>query len=201
MEHLNIEKLIEIVGFLIKKYENKINYTKLIKEIYLADRLALLETGYSISGDNYCSMHCGPVLSALYDLIMQKCPNHSYQTLWNTRFTRDNYDLHLVCSFISENELSTYEIEILEKIDNEFHDKDYRYLIEYTHTHCPEWIDTDSSIPIEQNELLRKLGFSDQQIKENCEDKSFFSEEKTLIDSLPDSLPENYQKFGVRCCG
>ena len=41
----------------------------LIKLLYLADRKALLESGYTITGDGMVSMPLGPVLSTIYDWI------------------------------------------------------------------------------------------------------------------------------------
>ena len=54
---MNIEKLIQVVGYILKKYDNhKENFTKIIKILYLADRKSLAESGYSITEDSYVSM-------------------------------------------------------------------------------------------------------------------------------------------------
>jgi len=56
---MNIEKLIQTTGYILAKYNGVLNYTKLIKILYLSDRKSLSETGYSITGDSYVSMKDG----------------------------------------------------------------------------------------------------------------------------------------------
>jgi len=38
---MNMRKVIQVVGHLLQKYSGRLNYTKLIKLLYLADRKAL----------------------------------------------------------------------------------------------------------------------------------------------------------------
>ena len=47
---MDIERLIQVVYYILKKYDNTLNYTKLIKLLYLADRKAIDETDSSING-------------------------------------------------------------------------------------------------------------------------------------------------------
>ena len=49
---MNLEKLIQVTGYILKKYkETTLNYTKLIKLMYLADRESIREMNVSITGD------------------------------------------------------------------------------------------------------------------------------------------------------
>ena len=48
---MNIDKLIQIANYILKKYDFSLNYTKLIKELYLADRECIKRTGWSMTGD------------------------------------------------------------------------------------------------------------------------------------------------------
>ncbi|MBP3367025.1 MAG: SocA family protein [Treponema sp.] len=189
---MNIEKLIQIVSYILAKYGNSLNYTKLIKILYLADRESLSETGYSITGDSYVSMRNGPVLSFLYDLIKNKYRNESVQYYWNSKFVTDRFDIYTVCSFIPTGLLSDYEIETLDKIDRKFHDYSYGKLIDYVHNpaNCPEWKNTASSIPISKAEILEKLHFSEPEIKILLQEEEKYRCEETLIDSISDKITE-----------
>lgn len=62
-------KLHQAVEYLLEKHGGRLNYTKLIELLYLADREMINQTGYPITGDSYCLVKNGPVLSRVYDLI------------------------------------------------------------------------------------------------------------------------------------
>ena len=64
-EMMDIKKVVQVVGYILSKYQGKLNYTKLIKMLYLADRESMRQTGYPITGDNYVSMPRGVVLSGM----------------------------------------------------------------------------------------------------------------------------------------
>ena len=65
-------KAAQAAVYLIKKRSDQINYMKLNKLLYLADRKALFEAGQPITGDRMVSMPKGPVLSDILDLIPLK---------------------------------------------------------------------------------------------------------------------------------
>ena len=62
---MNLSKLIQVVYYLLKKYDYFLNYTKMIKILYLVDRTSLAELGETITGDEFYAMDNGPVLSKL----------------------------------------------------------------------------------------------------------------------------------------
>lgn len=188
----DIEKLMQTVGYVLRKYNGVLNYTKLIKILYLADRKSMQETGYSITGDSYVSMKDGPVLSELYSLIKNRFNDRITQYYWNSKFQTDNYDIHLLSPFISDGLLSKAETDSLDSIDSEFHNNSYSQLIDYVHNpkNCPEWKNTQSSIPISESEILRNVGFSDEDIKILEEEKESYKDEDELIASIPDTIKE-----------
>lgn len=190
---MNIEKLIQVVGYILDKYKGVLNYTKLIKILYLSDRKSMQETGYSITGDSYVSMKDGPVLSNLYNLIKNKFNDKTVQYYWNSKFQTDNYDVHLLVPFVSRGKLTSSETEILDSIDEQFHNDSYSQMINFVHNpnNCPEWKRTQSSIPLSETEILKNIGFSDDDIKVIEDEKKFYEEEEKLIDSIPDTILEN----------
>ena len=189
---MNIEKLIQAVGYIMEKYNNVLNYTKLIKLLYLSDRKSFAETGYSITGDSYVSMKNGPVLSTLYDLIKNKSSDIPLQYYWNSKFTTDGYNIHRVCTFIPKGELSASDMEIMDLIDRQFHNTSYSSMIDYVHDpkNCPEWKDTLSSIPLPKSEILKQIGFSNEDIQIILEEEESYKKESELLKSLDYPIEE-----------
>lgn len=190
---MNIEKLIQVVGYVLKKYDNhKENFTKIIKLLYLADRKSLEESGYSITEDSYVSMKTGPVLSGLYDLIKNRYKDKAVQYYWNSKFATENYDLLQICSFISTGELSKSDMDILDSVDKRFHSVPYQRMIDFVHDprNCPEWKDTQSSIFLSESEILSHLGFSKEEIEYLEDEKKSYAAEKRMLDSISEYSDE-----------
>ena len=184
---MNIEKLIQLTAYLLKKYENRLNYTKLIKLLYLADRQAFKEIGLSLSGDVYYSLDNGPVLSGLLDLIHGNYKDKEAQSLWNARFARDSFDLISVVDRIPLSKLSEYDREVLDKVDSQFHNNDYSSLISYLHNkdNCPEWKNPNGSrLPIKIEDILANVGKSPEEINFIMQENNLYEEEEKLFAQL-----------------
>ena len=180
----NIEKLIQTCNYLLKKNNNSLNYTKLIKLLYIADKESLKQSLQTITGDSYVSMDNGPVLSKLYNLIKRQHRNESYQNLWNSRFIRDGYDLTAVTHQIPQGELSKFEINILDNVYEQYKDTDVREIIKILHK-CPEWKHpSGSSIPIKPKEILESIGKSSEEIDWILAETQAFEEEDRVFVSL-----------------
>src|SRR5574337_216748 len=91
------------------------NYMKLIKLLYLADRGAFLRWGRPVSGDKYFSMRLGPVLSKVHDLITEMpCP--SEDTTWSQHISPpSNYEVELMADPGSD-ELSRAEEKLIDEL-------------------------------------------------------------------------------------
>ena len=188
---MNIEKLIQLTYYLLKKYDNRLNYTKLIKLLYLADREAFKETGLSLTGDVYYSLDNGPVLSGLLDLIHGKYTNKEAQNLWDARFARDSYDLITVVDRIPLSKLSDFDREVLDKVDNQFHNKDYSSLISYLHNkeNCPEWKNPNGSrLPIRIEDILANIGKAQDEIDFIMQENNLYEEEEKVFAELGANL-------------
>jgi hypothetical protein len=183
--NMNIEKLVQVCNYLLKKNDFRLNYTKLIKLLYLADKETLDATNGSITGDIYASMPNGPVLSQLYDLIRGKYKDKDAQALWNSRFIVDGYDLVAVTDRIPYGELSKGEMNILDKLYDKFKRADFNDMIKYVHKNCPEWKDPNgSSIPIAMEDILKSLGRTEQEIEWILDEQKAFEEENAIFASL-----------------
>jgi uncharacterized phage-associated protein len=184
---MRVEKLIQSVGYLLKKYNYRLNYTKLIKELYLADKISLRAINQIITGDVYANMKNGPVLLGLYNLIKGEYKDPAVQMLWNSRFSTDGRDLLAVVDRIPEGKLSRFEKETLDNIDKEFHAKDFGQMIRYVHDPavCPEWKDPGlSSTPINMKDILAGIGRSPEEIECILDENRAFEEEEKILSAL-----------------
>ena len=159
----NARKAAQAAAHLVKLHGGSINLMALIKLLYLADRQALLETGYPITGDRMVSMPHGPVLSRIYDSA--KWGNTEGEPWYEYISERNNHDVSLLLDPPESDELSQYELEVLRKIHDDFGSMSQWELRDLTHT-LPEWQDPQgSSLPIDAETILRMAGKSDQEIQ------------------------------------
>jgi uncharacterized phage-associated protein len=168
----DIKKNIEIVSFLIDKNQGKINYAKLIKLLYIADKKFLEKWDTTITGDYYCSMENGPVLSKLYDLILNK-DNSDNQEKWNKHINLiDRYYLTSIMKETAINKLSLAEVEVLKEVYEKF--KNYNEFDMFKYTHNPKlfpevkWKEVEknkTSISLYIEDILRALKRTDEQIE------------------------------------
>jgi hypothetical protein len=157
----------------------------MIKMLYLADKESLKGSLQTITGDKYVSMDSGPVLSKLYDLIMDRWHNTTEQNLWNSRFTRNGHDIIALTDRIPQSELSVFEMQILDQIYEHFKNFSLREMINYVHTNCPEWkFPNGSSIPIKSTEILESIGRPPEEIEWILAESNAFQKEEQAFLSL-----------------
>jgi uncharacterized phage-associated protein len=189
---MNFKKLVQIVNYVLAKYDYRLNYTKLIKLLYISDRECLDKWGFAISGDSYSSMRQGPVLSRLYNLILEKSSFCAFAELaeWKCCFYREGYDLiSKIEDKCSHDELCVAEVDILDSVDKKYHTHKYGYLIKEVHK-FPEWnkdaekYNTSYSLP--KQSILRSLNKSEKEIK------AIIDNERTLS-----QLDESFKEKGL----
>ena len=167
----DIRKVVQIVNYLIKRNGGTINYTKLIKLLYIIDRRYFEKSCFNITTDSYASLKEGPVTSTIYDLIKgEEIPGRE---IWDTLFVKDGYELKLLVNDnnLSTNLVSDFELNEINKTDDEFKFYDFGEMIDYTHKKdlFPEvrWeeakrLDTGFALPVE--DILRTIGRSEEEI-------------------------------------
>lgn len=160
----------QAAAYLLFRANGQLPLIKLVKLMYLAERLSLQRYGEPITGDRLVSMPHGPVLSQTYNHINGAVP--SVDGGWET-WVADRAG-HIVAlrdeSMIRSPEedllrLSETDLEVLAETWEQFGHWDRWKLVDYTHSAaCPEWEDPDgSSLPIEYKTLFEKLGYSPEQ--------------------------------------
>lgn len=158
--------------FLIRAGQRRANITllKLMKLMYLAERLSYERFCAPIIGDSLVSMPNGPVLSRTLDLMNfgSSKDNGEWDSLIAERAGRDmSLNGHEGLTVDDLRELSEADLEVLDSTWEKFGRFSALQLREYTHDpdNCPEWQDPDgSSVPIRLETLLEKLGYSQEDI-------------------------------------
>jgi len=172
MFNFNFPKTIQMVKRILQNNGGILNYTKLIKLLYIIEKESLNVSGRPVSGDDYVSMDNGPVLSTVYDLITGKCQNRTWQTEWDNLFNTNVFNLEYKSTLTNKieqefSELNEEELELIDNIDNGFKDFDWREMIRYTHNKnlFPEWeFPYGSSNPINVIDILKNLRKTDVEI-------------------------------------
>ena len=138
-----------------------INYMKLIKLLYLADRNAITQRGNPIVGGHYVSMKNGPVLSRVLDIIK---PGGVVAAYWKQHIDEaHNYHVRLKGP-PPTGDLSEREIEWLDKVYSVYGSLDEWQLVEFTHL-LPEWKDPGKSVlPIRVEKILESAKASQEEI-------------------------------------
>ncbi len=154
----NYEKTVEATAHLLRNEPSRRqNYMRLIKLLYIADRQSIRETARPITGDRACAMDRGPVLSQLYDLILDK---HARSPDWDQHFRRVNYEIELIQD-PGNDHLSRYEAATLSQVSEEHAGRDEWDVVHLTHK-FPEWKQNEppqgSSKPIPPRDIFRAVG-------------------------------------------
>jgi uncharacterized phage-associated protein len=176
----NERKAAQAAAYLLKKHGGRLNYMKLIKLLYLADRMALVKRGYPITGDRMVSMPKGPVLSNILDLINWGQKREENSTWLEYISAPEGYEVRVANTSLDYDELSEGDRQILDEIDAEYGKIDQWSLVDLTHE-LPEWQDPrGSSIPLDPAEILRAVGRSEREIQVVAEN----AEQALLIQNL-----------------
>lgn len=148
-------------GFLRLAPGRVMNYTKLLKLMYLADRERLLANGSIITGDRFFSLPFGPVLSNVLDCM--RCQVRDQD--WLAHFKTQGYDIHMVAD-PGDDELCRLDGEIIERLYRQFQDYTWKEMVDYCHDNLPEWRDPGASnSPIDYREILEMSGKSPAEIR------------------------------------
>jgi hypothetical protein len=162
----DIKKSIAATAFLIEREGGTGDMFYLVKELYVADRTALIQWGKSITGDSLASMPKGPVVSGIYNLLKDEWKgSKQVQIEWNDVIQRGaGYSVFLRKN-IDKGVLSERENEVLEKARKTI--KAIRGSIpKWLHKNCPEWTNPGtSSIPIDPSTILRIAKKSEEEIR------------------------------------
>jgi uncharacterized phage-associated protein len=157
-------KATHAAALFLKLSGGSVNYMKLIKLMYLADRKALQFIERSISTDNYSSMRHGPVLNNIFKIIK----SNNVQSYWYKYISKpDNYNIRLI-NQPTFDELSEKEESIISEIHNEYKNKNEWEMVKICHSILKEWespMPFSKSKPIDVENILKALNKTKEEIE------------------------------------
>lgn len=159
------DKATQAAALLLSWAGGRMNYMKLIKLLYLADRTALLRWGRPISFARPVSMRHGPVLSEVLDLINEGSPPGEASAWSNTISTPARYEVHLTADCPAE-DLSDLEESVLAEVFQQYGSFDPWALVDELHRTLPEWTPTNSAVPIRYRDILLREGRTESEVAE-----------------------------------
>ena len=159
--NFNPTKTCQVAALLLVRAGGHMDYLKLIKLMYIAEREALLARAWPVTGDALVSMKHGPVLSGTLDLIKGKRPE-PYWAAHIERFGKHEVRLR---DDPGRQELADTEVKLLDSVFDRFGAMPTFALRDHCHT-FPEWRDPgESSLPID----LDDIGASADSLRESLE--------------------------------
>jgi len=165
--------------FLLRAREHDRSVTKLrlIKWMYLAERMSYEQFGEPLTGDTLCSMQHGPVPSTTLYLVERPHvvtgSNGAWKSVVNVVREKNHEYLNIRsdCQYESTDDLrhlSDAEVELLDEVWLKFGKMSSKKLETYLHDpeKTPEWqwAPGDKSNPIELEDLLAAIGYNKEQI-------------------------------------
>lgn len=166
----NERKAAAAAAVLLKRASGRMEYIKLLKLLYVAERESLRRRGVPIVGDTYLSMKRGPVMETVYTLIRAATEDLGDRDVWRRHVRKDGRYHVKLSGDPGDDALSESEIEILAETFDRYGGVDKWELCELTH-HFPEWRDPgDSCFPIHAERILAALGKDDEEIAEIAEE-------------------------------
>ena len=151
----HFERTLQASACLLRLDGKRMDYLRLLKLLYIADREWLAETGEPITGDRPCAMKLGPVPSNVYNLIKGV---GSRAGEWDDYIHKQDYSVSLVKD-PGRGELSNGVVEKLTEVTERFRQTDDWALSEKTHEFA-EWSRhfSGGSSPIPWQDVLEAQG-------------------------------------------
>lgn len=173
----NDRKTAQAAAYLLKLNAGRMNYMQLIKLLYLADRKMLIEHGQPITGDVFVSMKNGPVLSTVLNIVKKDAATPV--SVWSEYISDPSgFEVTLKVAETHTDELSRYELRLLEEMHRQFGHMDKWELVNMLHRLLPEWRDPgNSSAAISPEDILLAAGKSPEEIAQaqrNANELCFF---------------------------
>lgn len=176
----NVRKAAQVAAFFAKAEGNSINVLKLVKLVYLANRLAMDRFDFPLVNDQLVSMDHGPVNSMTYNYING---HQEDRTKWEEFISdREHYSVGLTNQNLTVDdldELSEADVDVLNQTWKQFGHLTKWQIRDYTHDNCPEWENPNgSSSPIPYERVFKFLG------KKECESLAKKIDECRHIDEV-----------------
>jgi uncharacterized phage-associated protein len=173
----NPRKVTAAVARLIQKSGADVDYLRISKLIYLADRESILKRGIPIVGGTYFSMRKGPTIGEVMNYVKRRNAPGWKSVISPLR----GHALNLIGDpeYAS---LTAPEIEILDAVVAQHFNRTTDDLVEWCHEHCGEYENVPAARkPIDIETILSKEGRSSGQIQRVAERAKELGELQELL--------------------
>ncbi len=175
------KKATQATALFIEKSGGSINYMKLIKLLYLANREALSRWGKAVVPDGYYSLPYGPILSKVLSLITEQLRPGTV-SFWKEHVSApQDYSIRITQN-PGFDEFSAREISLLGEVFAKYGQMNEWDLVDWCHKNLREWKDPEGScIEIEPSEILAATGWKSEEIRAQLEEESAYQAERKIV--------------------
>ncbi len=161
----HIGKATEAACLFLERGGGQMNIMKLVKLLYLLDRLSLDRRGIPVCGGDYLSLRNGPVTSEVLDLVNEGRLYKEADLRWEQCISdRANHEVALL-RMPEREQVSNAEVKLLDEIWAEHGGKTQWQLVDWCHDHCKEWTPVSSGkSPISVERIGEALGKAGDEI-------------------------------------
>jgi uncharacterized phage-associated protein len=184
------KKAAQVAAYFLFRSGNQaeMSVLKLMKLLYLSERRSYELYSEPLIGDRLVSMPHGPVLSITYNHMNGELADSTAKGWSHMMKARSGNSIGLHADARIESpekellELSDSELQLLSDIWKDFGWMKPYQIRDYTHEHCPEWVDPNGSmIPMTFGDLFEALEFSRERYSETL---SLIEEKSTIAHSF-----------------
>ena len=152
-------KSVQTVAYFVRKAGGCAEKLKLIKLVYLAERLSLERRGKPMNFDAYFSLPHGPVASSALNGMDHQLADKAWDALNLAPNRRDV----TIAGEVLDDHLSRADLRILAETWERFGGMTASQIRNWTHDHCAEYVEVgpSSSLPIDLSEILVQVGNPD----------------------------------------
>ncbi len=152
-------KSVQTIAYFVRKAGGSAEKLKLIKLVYLADRLSFKSRGKPINFDSYLSLPHGPIASS----ALNGMDHNLNEAAWDALALGVNRKDVTVVGDVTADRLSRSDLTILDATWAEFGGMTASQIRNWTHRHCAEYVEVGpaSSLPIDLSEILAHVGIQD----------------------------------------
>jgi uncharacterized phage-associated protein len=166
----------EAAAYLLKWGDDPMGQMKLIKLMYIADRRAIEETGFSITGDQIAGMPKGPVLSETLNLIKGVHGGRGKVAGYVQPVTQDEGVRSVKVPSDEPEHLSRFDMRTLKGVHDDFGHLTGEDLKDWLHRNAPEWTEPPnrSRTVIDPAAILKAVGKSDEEVAEIAAEADYY---------------------------
>ena len=128
------DKTTQMAARFLSLANGRLEYIKLLKLLYLADKKMLIQRGHPITYDDCYAMKWGPVLSKTYDIIK----GERESDYWSVFIETNGYDVELKDD-PGSGKLSRAEDRIIDEVFEEYQHQESFDLVRHLHDTLQEW--------------------------------------------------------------